>query len=96
MAHTQKIASIFLLCSMLLTSCWAPRCPMKSCHVTFEHKHEGSNYRGGSFITARKHWIWERWGGKKEFNGKKDKSGKTKYKKLLPGERVDFSKPIKQ
>jgi hypothetical protein len=51
--------------------------------------HQGSAFRGGSFLTARKHWIWKRKKG--DFDGKKDKkSGKTKYKKLLPGERVEF------
>jgi hypothetical protein len=43
----------------LLSSCWAPRCPMGTCHVKYEHVHEGQVFRGGSFLSAKKHWPWD-------------------------------------
>ncbi len=58
--------------------CWAPRCPMKSCHVKFEHLHEGGAYRGGSFIVARKHWPWEK---SNEYTLSKRKKKEIKKKK---------------
>ena len=89
------LCSVFAILSILLTGCWAKRCPMASCHTHGEHRHEGGTYRERpyfSFVTTRKHWIWDRPKGK-SFKGKKDKkTGKTKFKYLLPGEKVDFEK----
>ncbi len=82
----KNIKFIFLV--VILSSCWAPRCPMPSCHVKFEHLHEGGAYRGGSFITARKHYPWEK---SEEYTmsrrKKKEEGKKSKFKKLFKWER---------
>ncbi|MES2798246.1 MAG: hypothetical protein V4683_19920 [Bacteroidota bacterium] len=61
---------------------------MKSCHVKFEHLHEGGAYRGGSFIAARKHWPWEK---SNEYTmskrAKKEQKKKKGFKKLFDWER---------
>lgn len=38
---------ILILPSICLTGCWAPRCPINSCLVDFEHVH--SDYVSGVF-----------------------------------------------
>ncbi len=89
---------MFLYCSLLLLLCqilsgciWARRCPEKTCRVSQEHKHENGVFRpraSFSWVTSKKHWPWSRLGGGKKFNGKKDKkTGKTKFKYTLPGEK---------
>lgn len=81
-----KLRLLFLMC--ICSSCWAPRCPMTSCHVKFEHLHEGGAYRGGSFITARKHWPWEKTGEYSLSKRKKSEEKKKKgWKKLFDWER---------
>lgn len=77
----------YILIFIIFTSCWAPRCPMKSCHVKFEHLHEGGAYRGGSFITARKHWPWEKSGVYSESKRKKKEEKKKGKWKLFDWER---------
>ena len=87
-----------LYCSLLLFFCqtlngciWAGRCPEKTCKVSREHKHENGVYRSRaafSWVTSKKHWPWSRLVGRHKFNGKKDKkTGKTKFKYTLPGEK---------
>lgn len=88
---------LFLLSCFTLSGCiWARRCPEKTCRVATEHKHEGGTFRpraAFSWTTTKKHWPWNPVKGSKKFNGKKDKkSGKTKFKYTLPGERVNFDK----
>lgn len=91
---------LFLLlvgAGQLLTGCiWARRCPEKTCRVSTEHRHNGGNFRPRapfSWVTTKKHWPWSRLVGGKKYNGKKDKkTGKKKFKYLLPGERDDFDK----
>lgn len=79
---------LVILISVILVSCWAPRCPMQSCHVKFEHLHEGGAYRGGSFIVAKKHWPWQK---DEKYTAsrdkKKDKKEKRKWKGLFDWER---------
>jgi hypothetical protein len=91
--------AILVIFYQTLNSCiWARRCPEKTCRVSMEHKHEGGVYRpraAFSWVTTKKHWPWHAFGNgkKKKYDGKKDKkSGKTKFKYTLPGERVDFEK----
>lgn len=91
------ILLLFILGGFTLTGCiWARRCPEKTCRVRTEHKHNNGAYRSRtafSWVTTKKHWPWKKLGGGKKFNGKKDKkTGKTKFKYTLPGERVDFEK----
>ncbi len=82
-----------ILCGCL-TSCWAPHCPMKSCHVKMEHRHEGNVYRGGSIFASRMHnpyWYMTRNSKQAESGGlrtNKDPKTKKKFKKLLPWEKV--------
>lgn len=89
---------MFLYCLLLIIFCqtlngciWARRCLEKTCKVSQEHKHDGGAYRpraAFSWVTSKKHWSWSRLGGGKKFNGKKDKkTGKTKFKYTLPGEK---------
>jgi hypothetical protein len=97
---SMKLKSFLLLliigCQILTGCIWARRCPEKTCRVATEHKHEGGNYRpraAFSWVTTKKHWPWQAFGNGKKYNGKKDKkTGKTKFKYTLPGERVDFEK----
>ena len=75
---------IFLVLVILVSSCWAPRCPEKACLVKFEHFHEGAPYRGGSFITARKHWPWEKDEDYKASKRKrKEAKKKSKFKEVI-------------
>jgi hypothetical protein len=84
---------LILACQNLSGCLWARRCPEQSCRVSTEHKHEGGAYRPRatfSWVTTKKHWPWQAFGNgkKKKYDGKKDKkTGKTKFKYTLPGER---------
>lgn len=89
---TLLYSAILIICCQTLESCiWARRCPEKTCRVSQEHKHSNGIYRpraAFSWVTSKKHWPWSRLGGGKKFDGKKDKkSGKTKFKYTLPGEK---------
>ena len=88
--------SLFVLIFVLLTAsgCWAPRCPMKSCHVSMEHRHEGQVFRGryAGLFRSPVHgpgWYFSR-NTKQEGGTRKNKDPKTKrkFKKLLPWEKV--------
>jgi hypothetical protein len=84
--------ALIIICQTLSGCIWARRCPERSCGVSTEHRHEGGNYRpraAFSWVTTKKHWPWQAFGnGKKKYDGKKDKkTGKTKFKYLLPGEK---------
>lgn len=92
---------ILIFCLMLiangwlLSGCWAPRCPMKSCHVRMEHRHGGMAYRGRSLLASPMHGfgfaVKNRSGeGVEESSLKKNKDPKTKkkFKRLLPWEKV--------
>jgi hypothetical protein len=88
-----KYFNLILLVFLILlgcSSCWAPRCPMNSCHVKYEHIHEGGEaYRGGSIFTAKKHWPWTKKEDYKASERKKDVNKKNrKWKKLFIWERV--------
>lgn len=79
----------------LLSSCWAPKCPMKSCHVKMEHRHEGRIYRGSSIFASPTHsfgWKMKNARGEAEekslYQENKDPKTKKKFKKLLPWEKV--------
>jgi hypothetical protein len=92
----RKFLSLIILiisCQSLTACIWARRCPEHSCSVSTEHRHEGGVYRpraAFSWVTSKKHWPWQAFGNgkKKKYDGKKDKkTGKTKFKYLLPGEK---------
>jgi hypothetical protein len=85
---SKNLKIIYLVIVIICSSCWTPRCPMNSCHVKFEHIHEGGVYRGGSFITARKHWPWVKHDKYAISNQKSgDSKRKKKWKKLFDWER---------
>ena len=83
----RKLLNIILL-AIFCSSCWAPRCPEQACHVKFEHLHEGAAYRGGSFLTAKKHAPWVK-SNEYSMSKRKRKEEKTKKKpkKLFEWER---------
>jgi hypothetical protein len=84
---------LIISCQILSGCLWARRCPERSCSVSTEHRHEGGIYRpraAFSWVTTKKHWPWKAFGNgkKKKYDGKKDKkTGKTKFKYTLPGEK---------
>lgn len=87
-------AILLIISCQILSGClWARRCPERSCSVSTEHRHEGGIYRpraAFSWVTTKKHWPWKAFGNgkKKKYDGKKDKkTGKTKFKYTLPGEK---------
>jgi hypothetical protein len=79
-----------------LSSCFAPRCPDKSCHVGMEHRHNGQAFRGRGTLfkgKAKVHtpwWYLTRNSEGKQGGGRKNTDPKTKkrFKKLLPWEKV--------
>lgn len=86
---------LLLVAGGQLVSCWAPRCPMKSCHVKMEHRHEGMVYRGRSVFASRVHGFGfaakNRSGDADEqsaFRKNKDPKTKKKFRKLLPWEKT--------
>jgi hypothetical protein len=87
-----------LISTFVLTSCWAPRCPIQSCKSKYEHKHT-SHVSG--YFSSRKlsvptfHFIWDK---KKDNlgtmkleiqpkNGKQGMRKKGKKIKLFPWEK---------
>lgn len=77
----------------MLSSCWAPRCPMDTCRSKYEHKH--NDLVAGVFsprngIPHRMHYLWDKDKGESnpgtdfvpDENGKKKKA-----KKRYPWER---------
>lgn len=88
----QWAAGIILLAGT--QSCMAPRCPIKSCHVRMEHRHEGGKaYRGTFFGTVHgpSWWLGNRKGedmAAKYRESKRVKVKKTRWTKL-PGERIE-------
>lgn len=87
----KKILGFFIIV-VLLSSCWAPRCPVDSCHVKFEHVH--SDYVSGVFngrsITSvpKLHFLWDKDKGVEKRAELKTSSGKKKkYKYKFPWEK---------
>ncbi|MBC7893548.1 MAG: hypothetical protein H7Y12_15130 [Sphingobacteriaceae bacterium] len=89
------VFGLLLTAAFGLSSCWAPRCPEKSCHVRIEHRHGGMAYRGRSIFASPVHGFGfaakNRSGDadeKSAFKKNKDPKTKKKFKKLLPWEKV--------
>jgi hypothetical protein len=81
----------FLCILIFATSCWAPRCPIRSCMVRVEHRHgELSGTFGGKILIPNKmHYPWDKQKGEKNPNAKafeKDKQ-KRKIRKRFPWEK---------
>jgi hypothetical protein len=54
---------VLLATSFLLSSCWAPRCPIQSCKSKYEHKHSD---QVSGYFSPRKlafptfHYVWDK------------------------------------
>lgn len=76
-----------------LSSCWAPRCPMETCKVIHEHKHQ--DLVSGIFSPRyrppkRLHFIWDKNKGENNPDTELETSGgrkRIKGKKKFPWER---------
>lgn len=86
-----NLMSLFII--SLLSSCWAPRCPMETCRSKYEHNH--SDQVAGVFsprygVPFRMHFLWDIDKGESnpstEFEPGTDKK-KKKAKKRYPWER---------
>ncbi|NBA87413.1 hypothetical protein GVN16_16685 [Emticicia sp. CRIBPO] len=54
---------LLLLILFCVTSCWAPRCPMKTCRVKQEHFHEdqvSGVFMGRGLYPPRIHYLWDK------------------------------------
>lgn len=82
--------TLFILIYLLLSSCWAPRCPMETCKSKYEHKH--NDQVSGIFRSRQKllpekiHFLWDKDKGETNPNtdlelgpGKKRIKGKKKF-----------------
>lgn len=61
--HSSSKIFLFLLFVMLLSGCWAPSCPRRTCHVKLEHRHEdpSGTYRGRfMLLPPRVHLLWDK------------------------------------
>jgi hypothetical protein len=96
--YSLKIYFIVLICTFVLASCWAPRCPIQNCKSKYEHKH---TFMVSGYFSTRKlsvptiHFIWDK---KKNDvgtmkletqpkNGKQGKRKRGKKIKLFPWEK---------
>lgn len=86
-----KIFFQLLTLTTFSTSCWAPRCPVDTCLVKFEHVH--SDYVNGIFsgkklYPPKVHFLWDK--NKGENNPDTDLKttpGRKKLKKKFPWEK---------
>lgn len=91
----KKHGKLFIISAFLLTGlsgCWAPRCPINSCLVDFEHVH-GSHVSGvfsgrNPLHPPKVHFLWDK--DKGELNPDTDLEtvpGRKKLRKKFPWER---------
>ncbi|MCA0362971.1 MAG: hypothetical protein LCH67_02940 [Bacteroidetes bacterium] len=90
--RNSKLIFFSLLAALFLSSCWAPRCPMESCHIKMEHRHstQVSGTFSGKSLTAvpRIHFLWDSEKGEKiTETGTVPKTSKRKMRKKFPWER---------
>ncbi len=88
-----RVFIIFFL-AILTSSCWAPRCPVRSCMVRVEHRHgELAGIFGGKVIVPNKmHYPWDKEKGDKDPNMKFGKDGKEVRKKSKIRKRFPWEK----
>ncbi len=88
--------TVFLAFStLILSSCWAPRCPMESCHAKYEHQHgdmvSGVFASRYSIFPSKFHFFWDKDKGdanpNTDFVAGPDGKKKVKIKKKYPWER---------
>ena len=93
---TIGIASYLVVLVFFLSSCWAPRCPDKTCRVRMEHRH--SDKVSGVFmgrtqiLPPRMHYLWDKDKGERNPDTKTLPSGgdsrqSRKLRKKFPWER---------
>lgn len=94
MEKNLKVLLFIVILSSLLTSCWAPRCPMDTCRSKYEHSH--NTQVNGVFsprygIPYKVHFLWDRNKGEEnpdtDFVPGANKGKKKKAKKRYPWER---------
>lgn len=54
---------IVILSSLIMASCWAPRCPMNTCGVRMEHTHSdqvSGVFSGRLLHPPRLHYLWDK------------------------------------
>jgi hypothetical protein len=81
---------ILIFVMMVVSSCWAPRCPMSTCHVRMEHQHDDlvtGVYSGRYLVPPRIHFLWERNKGEAAPDAAITPRGSKKTKKKYPWER---------
>lgn len=92
--HILKVLSAAMIVSGILTSCWAPRCPMDTCRSKYEHSH--NTQVSGVFsprygIPYKVHFLWDRDKGEEnpdtEFVPGSNNEKKQKLKKRYPWEK---------
>ncbi len=84
----KNLLVIFILVAM--TSCWAPRCPMNTCHVRMEHQHDdvvAGVYSGRYLVPPRIHFFWDKKKGESAPDAILTPKGSKKTKKKYPWER---------
>jgi hypothetical protein len=87
------IKILTLMIVLFCTSCWAPRCPMDTCNVRMEHRHDDlvtGVFSGRYLYPPRLHFLWDKDKGEAnpdtKFKGEGGRS-KRKLRKKFPWER---------
>ncbi|MFN3850555.1 MAG: hypothetical protein ACK4NY_14055 [Spirosomataceae bacterium] len=83
-----KRSIFYILLVLSISSCWAPRCPVRSCQVKVEHRHGELKgiFGSKSVIPGQIHFLWD--GKKSEKNPNAwDKNPNRKARKKFPWER---------
>lgn len=47
---------------VMVSSCWAPRCPLDGCQFVREHRHSDlvkGTFRSQYFVAPRVHFLWD-------------------------------------
>jgi hypothetical protein len=84
----------FLFIITLLSSCWAPRCPMDTCRVRMEHRHDdlvSGVFSGRSLHPPKIHFLWDKNKGtanpNTDFKANAPSRKERKLRKKFPWER---------
>jgi hypothetical protein len=86
-----KKLTILIFAVVSMSACWAPRCPMKTCHVRMEHQHKDlvtGVFAGRYLYPPKIHFLWDINKGEKIPDAVlAPKSGNRKARKKFPWER---------
>ena len=89
-----KVSVSFILLLGMMSSCWAPRCPMDTCRSKYEHRH--ADMVSGVFsprygMPHKIHFLWDQDKGEEnpdtDFVPGSNAGGKKKTKKRYPWEK---------